>query len=74
MAIIRTLFKITEVFMDYESIEQAYQTLGRTVFFKEIYACAKNVLESFHGSEIGYILDFCQDDNGWLAGISTEML
>lgn len=67
---IRTLVNVTDIFGEYGSTREAYEALGRTAFLKEIHDTVKENQESYLGSEIDYIMDFWQEEDGWVSGVT----
>lgn len=55
---IQILINITSIFDEYETIQDAYDDLGKETFYQRIYSCAKTELETCLGDEICTVLDF----------------
>lgn len=67
---IKTIVQVKRMFeYDYESLEDAYNSLGKEMFIDHIYNTVKQEQEEYLSGIVGYLTDCCQVDA--VAGIAS---
>ena len=68
---LKVLVHVRERFSFYENVKEAWESMGREEFLKDIRNYAKNELESYLDEEIGYFVDG-DPDKDWIAGVEDN--